>query len=456
MHRIGISIKLSRKSALSIFLIGLAVSFLIGLTGFQKSIPIDRLDHGFLDAFLKYSSSGKPAQNTVVIDVDEVSLSAVGQWPWPRYRVASLIQRIAAQKPAAIGLDILFPEPDRSSLVNIQQTFKRDFGIDISIAGVPAGLLDNDGYLGHEIAQAGVVGSNYFYFDHVNKSNISARPGLTFGGRTDLLSLNTASGVLVNAVEIASQTRVSGFINNQLDEDGVLRRLPLLISHDGAIHANLSLATVMRSLHIFSGSIESDANGLSIRIGNHRIPIDAAGFAILRFDGKPQSYRSISAVDILNGKFTEADIKGKIVFIGSSAVGLNDLHNTALDPRFPGLKVQAVMAESIVNDDFNSTPSWAASTAFVECILVGTLMAAMFVAASGVYLAALGSLLASAAVVLTSALLHARAGLFVSPAAPVLVIMMLLVAVKRPILRGLPSRRRAGENRPSRHSDHGI
>ncbi len=427
MYDIGISNKLSRKSAWSIFVIGLSVSVLIGLLGYQQSISIARLDNVFLDALLKYSASRKPAQNTVVIDIDDVSLSAVGQWPWPRYRVASLIQRIASQKPTAIGLDVLFSEPDRSSLVNIQQTFKRDFGVDIAFTGVPTGLLDNDGYLGYEIAQAGVVGSNYFYFDHVNKADVLEKPGLKFGGRTDLLSLNAATGVLLNAGEIASQTKVSGFVNTMLDDDGVLRRLPLLIKYDGVVHANLSLATVMRSLGVSSGSIESDGDGLFIHVGPHRIPIDESGFAKLRFNGKPELYGAISAVDILNGNFREADIKGKIVFIGSSVAGLNDLHNTALALRFPGLKIQAVMAENILTDDFVRTPTWAASAIFVQCIAVGALMSAMFVVAGGAYPAVVGSLLLICTLILFGVLPFARAGLFVSPAAPVVVVVTLFV-----------------------------
>ncbi len=427
MPDVGDSNKLSRKHALSIFLIGLSVSFLIGLLGYQRFGPLARVDHAFLDVFVKHYASEKPAQSTVVIDIDEVSLSAVGQWPWPRYRVAALIQRIANQKPAAIGLDVLFSEPDRSSLVNIQRTFKRDFGVDIAFSDVPGGLLDNDGYLGHAIAQAGVVASNYLYFDHVSQSDGLSKPGLSFSGRTDLLSLNVASGVLLNTREIASQTRSSGFVNNQPDDDGVLRRVPLLIKHDGVIHANLALATVMRSLGIVSGSIESNQSGLFIRIGNHDIPIDETGFATLRFNGKPQLYRSISAVDLLNGKFREADLKGKIVFIGSSAAGLNDFHNTALDLLFPGLKIQAAVAENIVSDDFVRTPSWAAGAIFVVCVLVGALMSAMFVAASGIYLAAIGTLLVIVTLFLLGVLPYARAGLFVSPGAPIAVAMTLFV-----------------------------
>ncbi len=418
--------RLSRRNALAIFAIGVGVSFVIGLLDLHRWSPLARLDNVFLDAFLLHSSADRPSTGTIVIDIDDYSLAAVGQWPWPRYRVASLIERIAARRPAAIGMDVLFPEPDRSSPDTIRETYRRDFGLDVAVTGVPDGLRDNDGYLGDTIARTGVVASDYLYFDHTTKPAPS-RTGLVFDGRTDLLSLDVATGILSNADAIATQTRTTGFVNNGADEDGVLRRLPLLLRHEGVIHANLSLATVMRSLGVSTATIESDADGLAIRVGPHRVPIDPSGFATVRFNAKPRSYRSISAVDVLNGEFDATQLAGRIVFIGSSAVGLNDLHATALDARFPGLKVQAVMAQNILDDDFVQTPSWAPPTTFAACLAAGLVMSTMFVAVGGVYGAVVGSLLAICTVVLASVLPFVRAGLYVSPAAPIVVVLTLFV-----------------------------
>jgi adenylate cyclase len=419
--------RLSRVSALRMMLVGVAVACVVGLLGFFKGNPIEKLDHVMLDQIERSSSSGRHDDLTVVIDIDEVSLSAVGQWPWPRYRVAALIEKVAAQRPASIGLDVLFSEPDRSSLVNIQQTFKRDFGVDVAFTGVPAGLLDNDGYLGYTIGRTGVVASNYFYFDHVNKTKVDPRPGITFSGDTGLLSLQDATGILVNADEIAAQTRTTGFMNIQRDDDGFMRRIPLLIRRNDIVYPNLSLATVMRSLGLDHGTIESDAHGPLIRIGTHRIAIDENGFATLRFNGRPNLYSAISAVDVLNGRFDTRDLAGKIVFIGSSAVGLNDVHETAVDPRFPGLKIQAVAAENILNDRFVRTPTWAPIVSLVACLLVGVAVSAIFVFASEIYWTLLGTLVAGAVMMMFSMLPYANAGLFISPAASLVTAALLFV-----------------------------
>jgi adenylate cyclase len=221
------------------------------------------------------------------------------------------------------------------------------------------------------------VASNYFYFDHVSKIDTSPQPGLKFGGRTELLGAPEATGVLVNAPSIATQTRFSGFVNNRLDDDGVLRRLPLLIRHEGVLHPNLSLAAVMRAMGVTSGSIEVGDNGLALRIGDRRVPIDPDGSVMLRFNGKPLLYKAISAVDVLNGRYSHSDLQGKIVFIGLGGGPQRPPQHCA-GPQFPGLKIQSVMAENMLDAHFASVPSSAAAI-FMACLLVGTLISTMFV-----------------------------------------------------------------------------
>lgn len=406
-------------------LIGFVVSLLLGLAGrIETGLPA-QLNHSFLDAYLKYSANGKPAQNVVVVDVDDLSLSAAGQWPWPRYRMAALVQAIADGNPSAIGLDIIFSEPDRTSLNNIQKAFKRDFGLDISFAGVPPGLSDNDGYLGHVLSASGVVAARYFYFDYTSKTELSAKPEFQFTGSTGLLSLHEAPGVLNNTYEIFSQVRYNGFLNKQPDSDGMLRRIPLLIKHQGVIYPHLSLATFMRSLGIDSASVEEDRNGPVIRAGGHSIPISRSGFALLRFNGQPHLYPAISALDVLNGTFNKADIKGKIVFVGSSAAVLNDLHSTIFDSQFPGLKAQAAAIENITNNSFVREPSWAGTVSLLLCIITGLLVSALFIFLQKPLQLFLGAALPASLALLSSIYLFRAEGIFFSPAAPILVTLFL-------------------------------
>ncbi|MEO7071759.1 MAG: CHASE2 domain-containing protein [Rhodanobacter sp.] len=433
--------RLPRRLGLFFVLAGVMTAVAVGLGGVFGIAPVARLDRLVLDSLLVRTASGAAAPGTVVVDIDEVSLSAVGQWPWPRYRVAELIKQIAAAHPSAIAMDIVFPEADRASLADIKQTFKRDFGIDVSFHGVPPGLLDNDGYLGQEMARADAVGARYFYFDYVTRTDHPVRPGVGFDGRVDLLSLNQARGVLNSVDAIDSQTRVSGFVNSRIDADGVLRRLPLLIEYDGVVHASLALAATMRALGIKSGSIESGRDGLSIRIGSHRIPVDSAGYALLRFNGPSQRYDSIPAVDVLGGRVRPADLRGRIVFIGSSAFGLHDMQSTAVDGNFPGLKIQSVMAQNILDDNSVRVPDWGSKAALLLGLLAALGFSMLFVAGRGLILLSAFCVLTGASLIGLAAAVFVRAGLFIPVSAPLLALVALLLLAF--VVRFAMSQRRA-------------
>ena len=385
-------------------------------------------DHVLLDAALSGSAKHRPASHVVVIDLDEKSLAALGQWPWPRYQVASLIQHIADAKPSAIGLDLMFPEADRTSLINIQSAFKRDFGLDIAFTGAPDGLTDNDGFLGYTIGNTKAVASNYFFFDHWTRTEASdvSRPAFV-GSGGDGLALREASGVLGNTEKVAAQTGMTGFINMQPDSDGDLRRITLLLSHDHVIHANLALATYMQSRHLDSARLSTDRSGPVIEVGDRSIPIDQQGDAILRFDGGPQLYNSISAMDILNGDFKPEALAGKMVFVGSSAAALSDLHHTAFDPYFPGLDIQAAMAEYIADGQFVRVPSWDGDVIVIECLLLAVLMAMLFTKIGGATAAVLGSGLIALLPVVIAMTAFSSASIFISPAAPLLLTALLFL-----------------------------
>lgn len=413
------------KWRLWLLLLGLVVTLPLAFNSSDRDSFFLPLNNMVLDALLKYSANGQYGQNSIVVDVDDESLSAVGQWPWPRYRMASLIQTIGQAKPSAIGLDILFSEPDRTSLNNIQKTYKQDFGLDLSFDGVAPGLTDNDGYLGHILSGLNVVGARYFYFDHFNKTETPVKPEFNFTGRTDLLSLDNAPGVLNNTDAIASQLKYSGFLNNKPDKDGMLRHVPLLISYHGVIYPQLALATYMRAHRLDSAVINKQSSGLVIQVGKHAIPIDQHGYALLRFNGKPTLYTSIPAVDVLNGNFKAADIQGKIVFVGASAAALNDLHNTIFDPQFPGVKMMPVIIENITADGFIREPVWTPTAVLAMSLVAGVLASALFIYRRESWQLFLGTLSIAGAILLLTLYLFQSSSIFLPPAVPVTLIAIL-------------------------------
>lgn len=418
--------RLGPRPSLLILLAAVMVAVAIGVGGQAGIRPVSWLNQHVLDTLLVKTASGAAAPGTVVVDIDEASLAAAGQWPWPRYRIAELIRLVAAADPSAIALDVVLPEADRVSLDDIRKTYKRDFGIDMSFQGVPPGLMDNDGYLASVMAHFDVVGARYFFFDRVTRDHGPVRPGVGIDGRTDLLTLGKAHGVLASVDAIDSQTRVSGFINSRVDDDGRLRRLPLLLQYDGVVHPSLALAATMRGLGIHVAHVESDRDGLMLHVGSHRVPISPTGYATLRFNGPSHRYDSVSAVDVLNGRARAADLQGRIVFIGSSAKGLHDTTATVIDPDFSGLKIQSVLAQNILDDAAVRTPLWGDAAALVLAMLLALVLGALFCAGLGMLAISAMSLLCGAALLAGCAAVFAMGGMFLPVGVPLLVLAALL------------------------------
>ena len=367
MRRLSWQVALSRSGPR--WGLGLVIALFMASAALLHWPLVGRLDDTLQDQLIAAFAPGTahPGQqdaaggHTVFVDIDDVSLSAVGQWPWPRYHIASLIQRIAADGPAAIALDIVFPEADRVSLATLRATFQHDFGLALNFSGIPTGLDDNDAYLAHSIRSTQAIGARYFYFDHRNTAPIgpttaaavpagadddSASPLLQLRDPAGLLKdVDTAQGALDSVASIAGHTRRTGFLNSRADADGVLRRLPLLIRHQGELQPSLGLAAAMQALHATRGEVLASRDGPSLRLSRQDttgrnnssstadtvtsalvpdIPLDTAARTPLRWLGGASVYARVPALALLNHAVEPGRFAGKVVFIGASASGLHD------------------------------------------------------------------------------------------------------------------------------------
>lgn len=433
MRSLTFSSRLSIKWTILILLMGVLISAAIGSFGYSGLSLLGTVNHLIYDGYLRRSAMDDLPARTVIVDIDDVSLNDLGQWPWPRYRIAALVESIASQEPAAIGLDIIFAEEDRTALMNIRKAFKQDFGLDIGFQGVPDSLTDNDGYLGSVLSAASVVGAKYFYFDHVSKVEVERLPAFEIVGRTDLLKLHDAPGLLDNTFKISSQLHYDGFLNNQPDEDGMLRRLPLLIRHKGVIYPHLALATLLRSTGESRATVRDGFYGPSIQVGDYNIPVTGSGYAALRFKGSARLYSSVSALDLLRGTVEPNLLRGKIVFIGSSAAGLKDLYHTPFDAQFPGVKVHAALVEGVLSSRVIIEPAWYAAAVLVASVLTGLVIALLFVFARVVLLVLAGTLFWVVLLLAASYAAFAQANVFLSPGTPIVIALLLfmLFAVTR-------------------------
>ncbi len=413
--------KVSKTTVLYIVLLGILVSTVIGILGYSGALPLYYIDNLFYDSLIRTQASGKTAEQIVVIDVDERSIAEIGQWPWPRYRIAELIGALADMQPAAIGLDIIFSEPDRTSPATLRKNFKNDFHLDITFSGIPERLTDNDELLGEVLEQSRTVGANYFYFNQPGSEQSCLKQSFFIEDEGGLLHLHDAPAVLCNTPEINNRLLYNGYINSMLDADGMMRRLPLLIRHEGLIFPNLSLATFMRSLDIDGGDVVAGTYGPVLKIGMYSVPITSEGFAYLRFNGPSRLQATISAADVLRGKVSRDDLQGKILFIGTSAIGLSDIVPTPVDGLFPGVHTHFLLVDNILNASMIYKPEWAEAVNLILCVVTGLFMVLLFVRSSGPLVLLFGTASLALLAMLAATVFFLAENVFISPGRPIIV-----------------------------------
>jgi adenylate cyclase len=383
--------------------------------------PFRALDAAWNDALLQHSATAAPSTRTVVVDIDDASLAAVGQWPWPRYRVANLVDRVFAARPAAIGLDIVFPEPDRTSVADMQARMQRDFGLNVSIQGVPEGLLDNDGFLAERLARAHVVGASYLYFDRATPDAKPLSPGIALSGPLDKLQLDNALGALLDAPALRDAADLRGFINCMPDPDGVLRRLPLVLLDRGVPQPSLALAIALRAMGSHAATLDAGDEGNWLRVGSRRIPVDRQARALVALRKSAGAYPVISAVDILSGRVPASALTGRAVIIGSSAAGLHDAYLTGTAGRVPGVVLQAAMVDALLAGGVPVVPPGYSVVTGTACLLAAFCLWAVAARRRFLWTGAWAALLVGLGAAVFSVLLRHRQGQLVAPVAPVLV-----------------------------------
>jgi adenylate cyclase len=372
-----------KKTRWTIMASGLAITlFTAGIYIFEPSY-LNILEYKLYDAFFQKVYSTKTTDSVAVVDIDEYSLEKFGQWPWPRYRVALLLQKINMAGAIAVGLDILFAEPDATSPVVLQRSLKRDLHIDVQFSGMPEGLLDNDQLFANILKKGPYVLGYSFIFEKKDPKAISVLPAALNAVEIKGAGAKQAYNHLFEAADLIPPMPIflqnvthSGFMNTITDKDGVLRRAPLFISWQQKLYPQLALATLLSALKdkISDPVIKVTAGGIeSLKIGDTIIPLQANGAMLLNYRGPGHTFSYISAGKILEDKINTKELQGKIIFLGTSAAGLKDIRVSPLDQVYPGIEVHATIADNILSNDFIHRPDWTPGLEFGCIILWGVI-----------------------------------------------------------------------------------
>lgn len=382
------------------------------------------LDNRIYDTFMTASSSTPPTGEVIVVEIDEAALDRHGQWPWPRYRFARLLDRLRELGILAAGIDITFPEPDRTSLDLLLPEIARDLGVTPTLTGIPPGLQSNDTRLAEALSRGPFVLGHIFTF------GTSTGPSETCLKNPPLIAVRLPegqddsglfqpSGVVCNLPVLDAAAPAAGFFNFAPDSDGVLRRIPLLMEYRGTLHPSLALATYLLADPGPPPVLTAGSDGPeSLTVGAKKIPLDRDGSMLLNFRGPARTIRHISAADILSGAVQPGDVSSRIAFIGATAAGLMDMRSTPTDPIYAGVEAHATALDNILRGDFISRPAWTRATETGLVLLTGLFASILLAKAHALWSA--GTFLAFSGLLWIAASRLFEDGTFLSPAGPTL------------------------------------
>jgi adenylate cyclase len=395
---LGFLKKILRGDKFLLLLCGVAASLVMAVLYVAQPSILRFLDYKIYDQLLKRQHSTKTSGVPVIVDIDEKSLAALGQWPWPRYRVALLLEKIRMAGALSVGMDIVLAEPDRTSPSMLQRQIKKELMVDVQFQGLPGALMDNDALLANVLKDKPYVLGFYFSFskaeaDQQKQSGdclikpaqlaVLAEQGAMKPGD----ALHSAFGTVCPLPVLAGAATATGFFNATPDPDGILRRVALLIGYKGEIYPSLAMATLMEAAGDRNVLLKMDTQGTtSLRYGGSVIPLDRAGQMLLNYRGGAGMFPYISAVDILENKIAPDALAGKIAFIGTSAAGLKDIRATPFTAVYPGVETHATIVDNILTQDFISVPDYAPAVELFATILAGVAITLLVAWAKAVWI----------------------------------------------------------------------
>lgn len=326
------------------------------------------------DIFQIIDPRKKQVRPVTIVDIDEASLSTQGQWPWPRTRVAELVDALTSSGAIVVAFDVMFAESDRLNPGAAADILKN---LDDETRSKLRALPSNDSLLAQAIGRSRVVLGETGLPSVAQPIDESLpRTGLATLGPDPTPSLYKFPGLLRN-ISILEEAAVGrGILTIRPEHDGIVRRVPMIAIAQDIIMPSLSLEI----LRVLSGSetilVKSTAAGItSIALKGFEVPTDANGQLWVHFAHHDRSIY-VSAADVLAGRAPRQAFERKIVLIGTSAAGLLDSKTTPVDRVMPGVEIHAQVLESMLTRAVLSQPANGIGAELLIAIVLGLLIIA--------------------------------------------------------------------------------
>ncbi len=367
-----------------------------------------------------------------IVDIDDESLARVGQWPWPRTKVAELLGRMGEMGAAVVAFDVVFSEEDRTSPRRVI-TLWSGGADDPVLSEIAARLPDHDEVFAGVLRQVpSVVG--FPMVPEPTDRLPAVKFGMSFAGDDPkpFLAATAAPGARANLRVLEAAAAGQGTFVADPDRDGIMRRvsmLAMIAPPNGAsvIFPSLSLEAlrvvqgaksyIVRSSNASGQTALGEQSGINaIRVGQAVVPTDGRGRLWLRDTG-PVPQRVVPAWKVLAGEVAGDALEGTIVYVGTSAPGLRDLRATPLNREAPGVELHARATEQILLGEFLDRPDWATGAEVLWLLALGFVLMLALPRVGPIWCALIGGVPVAASLIF-SWLAFDRGGLLLDPVFP--------------------------------------
>jgi adenylate cyclase len=375
-------------------------SIVLVLALFLTGIPIlDMIELKTYD--LRFVSRGHltPSPAVVLALIDEKSLDKEGRWPWPRSKLARLVDILSQDGAKVIGFDIGFLEPDENSDLKFIAQLDEMVG-DLNIKNDKLAHFldeskknaDNDLALAKAIrnSSAAVVLGYFFHMSQadleyrIEKRQIDQQLERIRASKYPLIVYEEAAKETspfirayapeANLTILSDSATSQGFFFVAADRDGVVRWMPLIMQCGEDIYPHLAVSCAWLYLDRPQLLVKVARYGVKgIQMGKRFIPTDENGQLLINYLGPPKTFPHFPITDILNGSIPKGSFAGKIVLVGATAMGTHDLRSTPFSPLFPGVEIHATVIDNILKQNFLTKPKWSMIYDLFAIILLGVI-----------------------------------------------------------------------------------
>jgi adenylate cyclase len=397
----------------------ICLALLLGLAALRVAdpAPIEEFRVRTFDTFQVIDPRVKTAKPVRIVDIDEKSLAKFGQWPWPRTRVADLVTNLTKLGAVVIAFDIVFAEPDRLNPNIAADTIRN---LDDETRAKLRALPSNDEIMADAMRHSRVVLGESGLPDVVAELDKELPvTGLAMLGDNPQRFMVKFPGLLRSTPLLEAAADGRGLLTIWTERDGMVRRVPMIMQAQGVTMPSLSFEMLRVATGTDTIFIKSDAAGIkSVAVKGFEVPTDRNGQLWVHFAHyDPSIY--VSAADVLEGSVAPDVVAGKLVLIGTSAVGLNDIKTTPVSPAMPGAEIHAQVLEAALTGTLLSQPPYGPLLEFSAALLLGILVIWFAPKFGPVTLVAVGGLFASL-LIGTSWFFYTQHRLLIDPTYPLL------------------------------------